>query len=1336
MPSIPDEFVPLRSTIAQPEMPAPEDPSLLDTIGAAGVESNWVYRGWRYLKNHAEVETDPDHDPFALIKDTKYEADPQRFAFSRNEDETRSIMAEWDQDENARSVISRSGWSGTVAGVGMGLLDPTIFFPVAKVFQGAARGANALRIGGDVAIAGAAGAAVGEAVMYGTTDDYTAGQVAANIGTATILSGLLGAGAGALMSRSERQAVTGLLNADRQAWGDTIAPQPQSAGAAAADTRQLELRTVPGLDKLPDPTGRISPPRRVLNSGFVSARRAVVDLVETPYIFDENLEGVATTQGPALSRQVTLEANRGRVAVAEMFDKTYSRYRTGGDENFLQKKLRGTRDLLQGPDDGKLRFPDFKDQVDLALRNGDQHDVPEVAEAARFLRANVLDPWRDRAIKAGLLPEGVDAKTADSYMMRVWNKQRLIADRPAVVQRFADWLDGEEGKKAQIQEALQGHRNLMDGYDETIEKLTSQLERGQNAADDLEVRRSEVQRLNQFAFKRSAKLSEPLDELRAAIRSVEEEAGPQLERIAELGNAIRDEKVKFPDIRDADALIFKLVSAHTKMREGRDIVAALEGLDEFAEAAESVRSGFSGGITSARQNAKQARRALGADDLVALEKARTKALAAAKPYRDELRRLRTDLQAGLDQKLPGAHGGAVFETEIRSRGNSLADRASGRAAQVDDLERRIADLTAKRDGVREQIEELIGRWEGKSASEAKAALRARSTAEADRQAKVDAGEYSGKGGRLTSADPAIDDAVRRILDKERLRDRRELEDLANEIVERLVGNPDGRLPYDRPSASNAGAAGPAMRGPLASRDFMIPDNLVREYLETDVQKVSDIYLNTMVPDVLLTERFGDVDMTETFRRLQDEHVARAAAAGSNQARTKIKAEYDDVVKDLAAMRDRIRKTYGYSSDPSQRFLGRMASTAARFDLITNLGGATLSSLSDLAGMQWRYGMTSVLRNAWGPMFKAMTNPETRKAVMAHKQQLRALGIAAETYLSSRSHSLYDLMDVYAPTSKFERAVSVAADKFGMFNAMSPWTDFAKHAAGMVSSAEITRAVEASAAGKAKPRQIRDLAESGIDGVMAERIWKQLSAEGGSDVIDGIRIPNAGAWSDAGARQAFEGMLARDVDLMVLTPGAEKPLMMSKPIAALILQYKTFVTAANERLLVRSLQARDHQVLQGMASAVALGVLAEYAYSHVANRPAPKEAADWIKAGVNRSGILGWYQEGNSIAAKWTGGSADIFRAIGADMPDARYISRSPGAALLGPVYGKFETTVSSFAKLTSKLLGGDQEWKANDTYQLRRLLPAQNLFYIRRLLDGVEDGFNETIGVEPKDRGR
>lgn len=1330
MPSIPDEFVPLQVRVPV-SRPQEEDPGTLDILGSAGVVANWPYRLWRNWANHSDLDTQPDYNPFPELRGSKYESDPERFAYSRSPAETQAIMREWDQDETARGVLARSGWSGTVASLGMGMLDPTLFLPIAKVFSGAAAGASALRIGADAALAGAAGATIGEAAMYATTPDYTMGDVALNVGTATLLSGLIGAGAGALLSKGERAALTEKLHADRETWGATLAPEaaspaidlagelptgkspslpsPQAAGAAAADTRELTMRAAPGpLSKLPDPTAKVSPIRRVMTSDFTEARRALADLAETPYIYNENLEGIATTQGPALDRLVKLETGKARVAISQTLDRLYTLYRHGAaDVGRMKKIATGIDDLRGRTPEGTMNFPQFKDAIDEALRNGDTHAVPEVAEAARFFREKILSPWRDRAWKE-LSAEGVDAKTADSYMMRVYNKERIIAQRPDVVNRFTAWLEGDQAKKAAIQERLV---DLSAQLDEAEASVASMLKKAKGGSEE---HTAAVARVDALYARIEAELTqwqgkstgEAMSAIRARDKELPGDATARGSVTPDNGGPALDEPLILQPPED-----FPVAGEGVTKRQWMNGVRAWAAA-KFGD--KTVKNASDGSdIIISRSGIKHT---LSRD---VQSRGSVAAMANLDTMLEKAQFIRTDTDRLGRKEIKGVH---TYEARVRIDGQDAAMRIIVRE-----------DMNGRRYYDHSEIREKVG--------DAATGNQPARSGQFDQMLPASPERILTEGGakarpRRTSADGAVSKAMRRILESDRALSRQELEARANEIVDRILGSPDGRLPYADAAGYAGGAPASDARGPLSAREFMIPDAQIRDFLETDVHQVLEIYLNTMVPDVLLTERFGDVNMTEAFRKIQDEAAAKASAATSEAERTRIHKQRDAVIADLAAIRDRIRHTYGVSSDPRQRFMGRMAATAARFDMITNLGGAVLSSLSDLAGAQWRYGFSATFRHAWSPMLKAMTDPETRTALKQYRSQLKSLGIAAETYLSTRTSGMYDVIDSYKPATRFERGMALAADKFGLASGLTQWTDFTKFAAGMISGGEISRAVEAVASGKAKARQIRDLAEGGIDAVMADRIWKELSAEGGADVVGGIRIPNTGAWTDKGARDAFEGMLARDVDIMVLTPGAEKPLMMSRPVAALILQYKTFVTAANERLLVRSLQARDHQALQGLASAIVLGMMAEFAYSFVADRTPPDSTADWVKAGINRSGILGWYAEGNAVLAKWTGGATDGYRLIGATQPDARYISRTPLAALLGPVAGKFETTVKSFSKLAAKALGSDQEWNANDTYQLRRLLPAQNLFYIRRLLDMPEDAINEDIlGVEPKQRG-
>ena len=73
--------------------------------------------------------------------------------------------------------------------------------------------------------------------------------------------------------------------------------------------------------------------------------------------------------------------------------------------------------------------------------------------------------------------------------------------------------------------------------------------------------------------------------------------------------------------------------------------------------------------------------------------------------------------------------------------------------------------------------------------------------------------------------------------------------------------------------------------------------------------------------------------------------------------------------------------------------------------------------------------------------------------------------------------------------------------------------------------------------------------------------------------------------------------------------------------------------------------------------------------------------------------------------------------LGIDAPAARFASRSTLDSLLGPTFGSLINTMLQ--------VGGagldEDEWSESDTRALRRLLPYQNLTYLRRGFDEMEE---------------
>jgi hypothetical protein len=1175
------------------QVPVIPDPPSADALGAAAFQQdNEVVSAIAAIRNSGPFAPDPSHNPIEAtgFRGSHYERDHlDRFLGSRSEPETRAIMGRIDQELANDKTLEAGGMGGVVLRMMAGSLSPTLALPAGVIVGSSKAGLTFMRAAARTGAAGAVQTGLQEAALQASQETRSPTGSALSVGTATILSALLGGAAVKLMSPAEHGAAVASLDrarADMDAHAGNIGT-PAPAGAATADTRALEL--VPyGINQIPGvgpATQQIDPMSRMLTSPSLSARRAAVDLAETPLRFKENLEGVATSAGPSLERLAKMAIDQTRVNVTGELDRLFAEYRFGNAEISIPR-LRSQFEDFRGKSDGYMTFDAFKQEIAKAMTEGDKSANPFVEQAAQHIRNTVFEPWKKRAIAAGQLPESIDVKTADSYFMRVYNKQAIAARRPEFVDRVTSFLKGDQAAKAAAKERLGAFQGALDVASGQIDKINRRIAVLSEDVDVVQARAQEATRLNKFAFERS-----------------------------------------------------------TALRESQYV--------------------NDGGI-------------------------------------------RVDAPG---KNIEKARGGATFETKVRNRGNELADRASGKLAEIESLQQKLAAEIANHDAMRGKIEAEIEAWQGHSSTEARSALRARAKASEGRAPDA---------ARLAGADPAIDSAVRRILESDRNLSEQELRSLAHEVTQRILGSPDGRLPYEAGSSGH-GVAGDA-RGPLARRVFNIPDATIREFLEQDVEHIVHSHLRTMVPDVLLAERFGDVRMTEAFRKIEDDFAKLIDGATSEKAGTALNKQRETAIRDLGAVRDRIRGTYGSDYHAIMPNAVRVAAGLKNYNLFTNLGMAAISSLPDMSGTVFRHGLTNVFNDAWAPFLKSMMGQS--EAFGQARAQLKAMGIANEALLASRQNAISDIMDTYRPQSRVERTLQWGANKFMLANMLAQWTDIAKTMAALPAMAEILRAASAVAKGTATRRQIANLAESSIDAAMARRIHEQFKTAG--EIVDGVHLANTSDWIDRGAREAFEGAVGREADIAVITPGQEKSLWLSNPILGVLGQFKSFTAAATQRILIANLQRRDAQVLQGLLTSLAMGMISYKVNSLLGGQKTSDRPQDWIKEGISKGGLLGWFEEGNALASKMTRGGVDMYRLIGSDKPLSRYAGRSVLDQMLGPTAGK----IAGVAQVTGA--AGRMEWNEGDTHAVRRLIIGQNLFWLRGVLNETEGGVNAAFGIPMK----
>ena len=163
-------------------------------------------------------------------------------------------------------------------------------------------------------------------------------------------------------------------------------------------------------------------------------------------------------------------------------------------------------------------------------------------------------------------------------------------------------------------------------------------------------------------------------------------------------------------------------------------------------------------------------------------------------------------------------------------------------------------------------------------------------------------------------------------------------------------------------------------------------------------------------------------------------------------------------------------------------------------------------------------------------------------------------------------------------------------------------------------------------------------------------------------------------------------------------------------------------ASSQSILIAGLQQRDAGVMNGMALAVGMGMMVYYLKSLEAGREVSDDPRVWVAEGIDRSGLMGWFFDANNMVEKATRGEVGVNKLVGGPMM-SRYASRNLTGALLGPSFGQAQAlgqiTGSAFAR----------DWTESDTHAVRRLVPYQNLSFVRHLFNKAEEGINDIFGV-------
>lgn len=523
----------------------------------------------------------------------------------------------------------------------------------------------------------------------------------------------------------------------------------------------------------------------------------------------------------------------------------------------------------------------------------------------------------------------------------------------------------------------------------------------------------------------------------------------------------------------------------------------------------------------------------------------------------------------------------------------------------------------------------------------------------------------------------------------------ELDEAAEQMVRDILHKPDHAHigPDDLPPVGSA-----------RERKWDIEDALLDEWVENDVEQVMRYYTRTLGTDIELSRQFTSYDMRSVIEDIRAEYEGLIRAAPDDAEA--LAKQRDRDIRDIRALRDRLRGTYGQPHDP-YRPISRFYRITKSLATLAYMGGATLSSLPDMVRPAMVEGFSRTFRDGIEPFF----NETSRIARRMAADEVRLAGEAGDIELAITAAQLADIGDTAGRRFPIERTLGKMTDKMFMINGLNSWNTFMKEMSGIIISARILETVGQWGEGTISTANRTKLLRSNIDEEMASRIaaqWRQWGDESG-----GVKLPNTALWEDMEAVHAFRVALAQDVARTIVTPGAgDKALWTSTEWGSVMSQFRTYGQSAMTRVLISGLQERDAAFFMGAAMLIGAGhitnQLKQAQYGYDANQ---SFTGDLIDA-IDRSGVLGFFTDVNNSLERMSDYTLGVRPLLG-DAPNSS-TTVSKLSAALGPGASLYANAATSL----SHLAYGDGN--ALDAKKMRSIMFYNSVPWLSPVFDGIE----------------
>ena len=512
------------------------------------------------------------------------------------------------------------------------------------------------------------------------------------------------------------------------------------------------------------------------------------------------------------------------------------------------------------------------------------------------------------------------------------------------------------------------------------------------------------------------------------------------------------------------------------------------------------------------------------------------------------------------------------------------------------------------------------------------------------------------------------------------------------------------------------------------------------FVETDMQILTKFYFNQTIPDIEITKVFGDPmgfgtqwsKNPNVFQRgisqiaeEYDKQIEELRLLGTKKSLKKMNDLIrlkEEALVDADAAIALLRGTYGLHPDPN-RSMSRGIRMFKLYNAMTMLTG--LAQVVDIARLVSINGITRTFRLSWEVyqtgMWKEIAKSSTKSGQLG--------GECLDMFQSSRAMAMYGLDDAFGVYGKFEKGMSSLGNLYFTFlNLSNPWNTGVKSIATLFNGTRLLEAIEGLVTkGKITKVNRARLKNLGITDEMAKDIWKEYIQHGfgkgankykNGDSYKLLRVANSEAWKNKKAAEAYHQAIGKQVNIDIVTPSkGDVPLWANTEIGGVLSQFKKFGMASTQRMLLRGLQERDAQFLNGVLMLMAAGAMVDAYRQKAFNRDySKKPTGQKLVDAFDRSGLGGIFSDINNAIERLGNNEIGLRPILGSKKPYGTYrdFFNNPIPDVLGP-------TTSQIANIGDIMwTWGTGKYNHHTARNVRRLLPFQNVWFLDSLFDEVE----------------